>query len=63
MNCLTTAGTILLFVLIGVGFVVGFFVGKRHGVNVVAKLMKEKGQIIGNYKDIVNQVKNLKKRL
>ena len=59
MNCLTTAGTILFFVLIIVGFVAGFYVGSFR--------TKRQAKLVGLVKDwkadVTAKVKNLKKRL
>ena len=55
MNCLATAGTILFFVLIIAGFVVGFYVGSFR--------TKRQAKLVGLVKDwkadVTANVKNL----
>lgn len=60
---MTTAGFVIFIVLLIISFVVGFFVGKRNGVKLTAKVMKVKGTLITDYKGIVAEYKKIKKRL
>jgi len=60
---MTDAGFIIFIICLFVSFVVGFFVGKRNGVKITAKVMKMKGSLVSDYKGILTEYKELKKRL
>ncbi len=59
MNCLTTAGTIILFALIGISFGAGFYIGSFR--------TKRQAKLVGTVKnwkiEVTDKIKDLKKRL
>ena len=63
MNCLTTAGTVMFILLIIIAYVVGFFMGKKHGVKVVTTVMKEKHKIDETWENIKNEYNKLKTKI
>jgi len=63
MNCLTTAGTVIFFILIIISFVVGFFVGKKNGIKIVTTVMKEKHNINDGWQTIKHEYNKLKTKV
>jgi len=63
MNCLTTAGTVIFFILIITSFAVGFFVGKKNGIKIVTTVMEQKHNITDTWVDIKHQYNKLKTKV
>lgn len=48
----------IFITLLIISFVIGFFVGKRHGVELTASVIEIKGKLTNDYKAVVDRYKN-----